>query len=124
MLQVHRKGGNLRSTLFVDFKTVDGTANAGSDYVFKEDTVVFRSGETLKKLKVEIMDDDVFEEDEYFTVQLSNVRLGTADGMFDTDEKSVELVKLDDPSSAKVIILDDDHAGIFSFASDAMKVSN
>ena len=106
----------------MDYKTEDGTANAGSDYVFKEDTIVFRSGETLKKLKIEILDDDIFEEDEYFTVHLSNVRLGTADGMFDTDENSVKLVKLKYPDIAQVIILDDDHAGIFSFASQTMKV--
>ena len=107
----------------MDYKTEDGTANAGSDYVSKEDTIVFRPGETMKKLKIEIMDDDIFEEDEYFTVYLSNERLGTADGMFDTDENSKQLVTLAYPSIAQVIILDDDHAGVFSFASQTMKVS-
>ena len=117
-----RRGGDLRRTLFVDYKTEDGTANAGSDYVSTEDTIVFRSGETVKKIKIEILDDDIFEEDEFFTVQLQNVRLGTAEGMFDTEEDSTKIV-LETPHIANVIILDDDHAGIFSFASDTLKVS-
>lgn len=118
-----RQGGDLQSTLFVDYKTDDGTANAGSDYVATEDTILFRPGESLKKIKIKIIDDDIFEEDEYFTVSLFNVRLGTIDGMFDTDENSTQRVKLEAPSVARVIILDDDHAGVFSFESNSTTVS-
>ena len=107
----------------MDFETEDGTANAGSDYVATEDTIVFRPGETLKKIRVKIIDDDIFEEDEYFNVKLSNVRLGTIDGMFDTDENSTLLAKREEPFVARVTILDDDHAGIFTFESDAITVS-
>lgn len=32
----------------VDYRTEDGTANAGSDYEFAEGTLVFKPGETLK----------------------------------------------------------------------------
>lgn len=32
----------------VDYRTEDGTANAGSDYEFAEGTLLFKPGETLK----------------------------------------------------------------------------
>lgn len=32
----------------VDYRTEDGTANAGSDYEFAEGTLIFKPGETLK----------------------------------------------------------------------------
>lgn len=32
----------------VDYRTEDGTANAGSDYEFAEGTLVFKPGETVK----------------------------------------------------------------------------
>lgn len=31
-ITVRREGGNLNNTVFVDYKTEEGTANAGSDY--------------------------------------------------------------------------------------------
>ena len=118
-----RRGGDLNTTLYVDYRTVDGTANAGSDFEFKEDTIRFDPGETVKSINVTILDDDVFEEDEYFSVELYNVRSGSTDGMFDTDVNSAKIARLDAPSVAHVIILDDDHAGVFTFASEAVTVS-
>ncbi len=35
----------------VDYRTEDGTANAGSDYEFAEGTLLFKPGETLKGKK-------------------------------------------------------------------------
>lgn len=32
----------------MDYRTEDGTANAGSDYEFAEGTLLFKPGETLK----------------------------------------------------------------------------
>lgn len=37
--------------LQVDYRTEDGTANAGSDYEFAEGTLLFKPGETLKGKK-------------------------------------------------------------------------
>lgn len=36
----------------VDYRTEDGTANAGSDYEFAEGTLLFKPGETLKGINI------------------------------------------------------------------------
>ncbi|KAM6949284.1 sodium/calcium exchanger 1-like [Aplochiton taeniatus] len=74
-LTVARQGGDPGSTVKVDYRTEDGTANAGSDYEFAEGTLIFKPGETLKEITVGVIDDDIFEEDEYFYVHLSNPRV-------------------------------------------------
>ena len=113
-LTVARQGGNLTNTIYVDYVTEDGTANAGSDYEFAEGTLVFHPGESHKTFSVTIIDDDIFEEDEHFYVRLSNIRVGNEDGMFTTEDTN-SLAQLANPSMATVMILDDDHAGIFHF---------
>ncbi|XP_051880721.1 sodium/calcium exchanger 1b isoform X2 [Pristis pectinata] len=75
-LTVVRRGGDLTNTVTVDYRTEDGTANAGSDYEFTEGSLVFKPGETQKEILVGIIDDDIFEEDENFCVHLSNLRVG------------------------------------------------
>uniref|UniRef100_H2YTI9 Calx-beta domain-containing protein n=2 Tax=Ciona savignyi TaxID=51511 RepID=H2YTI9_CIOSA len=123
LLQVVRTGGDLNTTLYVDYQTEDGTANAGSDFVHAEDTLVFKPGETTRTIDIVIMDDDIFEEDEYFRVKLCNVRSGDADGMFDTKGNSMQVARLEPPAVATVVILDDDHAGVFSFPEPSITVS-
>ncbi|XP_074944596.1 sodium/calcium exchanger 1 isoform X2 [Phalacrocorax aristotelis] len=124
-LTIIRRGGDLTNTVYVDFRTEDGTANAGSDYEFTEGTVVFKPGETQKEIRVGIIDDDIFEEDENFLVHLSNVRVSTEA----SDESILEasrvstLACLGSPSTATVTIFDDDHAGIFTFEEPVTHVS-
>ena len=50
-VNVLRRGGDLTKTVTVEFRTEDGTANAGSDYEFTEGTVVFKPGDTLKEIR-------------------------------------------------------------------------
>ena len=76
-LSVMRQGGDLNTTMYVDYRSEEGTANAGSDYVHVEGTVVFFPEETQKYFPIVIIDDDVFEEDEHFFVHLSNARVDT-----------------------------------------------
>lgn len=45
-------------------------------------TLVFKPGESQKSIPINIVDDDVFEEDEHFYVNLTNLRVGGTDGMF------------------------------------------
>lgn len=40
------------NTFYVDYRTEDGSANAGSDYEYSEGTLVFKPGETRKEIKV------------------------------------------------------------------------
>uniref|UniRef100_A0A9J7ZG71 Solute carrier family 8 member 2b n=1 Tax=Cyprinus carpio carpio TaxID=630221 RepID=A0A9J7ZG71_CYPCA len=118
------RGGLGESTFYVDYCTEDGTANAGSDYEYCEGTLVFKPGETRKEIKVGIIDDDIFEEDEHFFVRLLNLRVGDAEGMFESDDADqAPKAQLVEPLMATVTILDDDHAGIFTFTDRLVRVS-
>uniref|UniRef100_A0A8C7Y1X0 Solute carrier family 8 member 2b n=1 Tax=Oryzias sinensis TaxID=183150 RepID=A0A8C7Y1X0_9TELE len=124
MLAVVCQGGLGENTFYVDYRTEDGSANAGSDYDYTEGTLVFKPGETRKEIKIGIIDDDIFEEDEHFFVRLLNLRIGDAEGMFESDEVgSAPKARLVEPLVATVTILDDDHAGIFTFSERTVRVS-
>ncbi|KAM8905184.1 sodium/calcium exchanger 2b isoform 1-T5 [Spinachia spinachia] len=117
-------GGLGENTFYVDYRTEDGSANAGSDYEYSEGTLVFKPGETRREIKVGIIDDDIFEEDEHFFVRLLNLRVGDAEGMFESDEANAgPKGRLVEPLIAMVTILDDDHAGIFTFRERMVRVS-
>uniref|UniRef100_H9GQV3 Calx-beta domain-containing protein n=1 Tax=Anolis carolinensis TaxID=28377 RepID=H9GQV3_ANOCA len=111
------------NTFYVDYKTEDGSAKAGSDYEYSEGTLIFKPGETQKELKIGIIDDDIFEEDEHFFVRLLNLRVGDAEGMFESDSADHPKGRLVAPLVATVTILDDDHAGIFTFQDKLLRVS-
>ncbi|KAM9362919.1 sodium/calcium exchanger 1a isoform 1-T1 [Symphorus nematophorus] len=124
-LNVVRRGGDLTSTVSVDYRTEDGTANAGSDYQFTEGTIVFKPGETEKEIRIDIIDDDIFEEDEHFLVHLSNVKVvseGTGSDNYEANHVDA-LAGLGLPCTAIVTIFDDDHAGIFTFEEPVVTVS-
>ncbi|XP_008419298.1 sodium/calcium exchanger 1a isoform X3 [Poecilia reticulata] len=122
-LNVVRRGGDLTTTVCVDYRTEDGTATAGSDYQLTEGTVVFKPGETDKEIHINIIDDDIFEEDEHFLVHLTNVRV-IPDGANDHQANHADgLAVLGLPCTATVTIFDDDHAGIFSFEEPVVTVS-
>ncbi|XP_053193603.1 sodium/calcium exchanger 1a isoform X21 [Scomber japonicus] len=122
-LNVVRRGGDLTSSVSVDYRTEDGTANAGSDYEFTEGTIVFKPGETEKEIRIDIIDDDIFEEDEHFLVHLSNVKVISEDGGSDEANHVDALAGLGLPCTATVTIFDDDHAGIFTFEEPVVNVS-
>ncbi|KAI5096756.1 solute carrier family 8 (sodium/calcium exchanger), member 4a precursor [Silurus meridionalis] len=133
-LAVGRHGGDSGCTVKVDYRTEDGTANAGSDYEFAEGTLVFKPGETIKELTVGVIDDDIFEEDEHFYVHLSNPRVvhRAEVSILDPNTPGNSLLgsvpiqpkaALGSAHTATVTIYDDDHAGIFTFESASMRVS-
>lgn len=106
-LTVVREGRNLTHPVLVGYRTEDGTATASTDYIGATGTLVFKPGETQQSFKLSIIDDDVFEEDEHFFVHLTDLKVqGPPPG---------HPVKLVNPKVAKVLILDDDHSGIFGF---------
>lgn len=109
------RSGNLNNVLTVDYKTQDGTANSGEDYVAATGTLRFKAGESRKTIKISIIDDDIYEEDEYFYILLSNAKFVSTT---DSEQKCV----INSPSTATVIILDDDHPGIFSFSQEKYSV--
>ncbi|KAM9347893.1 sodium/calcium exchanger 2a isoform 2-T2 [Symphorus nematophorus] len=119
-LGVILEGGTGQNTFYVDYCTENHSANAGVDYEFSQGTLVFKPGETRKEIKVGILDDDIFEEDEHFFVRLQNLRLeeGGSEGT-----GSPPKGRLVEPLVATVTILDDDHAGIFTFGQQVLRVS-
>jgi len=115
---VVREGGDLMKTVLVDYKTEDGTASGDADYVSAQGVLTFHPGERHAFITLEVIDDDVFEEDEHFYVKLSNPRFEDAvqsNGAAGQPQKFPE-VQLATPFLATVIILDDDHCGIFNIA--------
>ncbi|XP_037952270.1 sodium/calcium exchanger 3-like isoform X2 [Teleopsis dalmanni] len=92
--------GDLSMHTTVDYQTENGAAIAEKDFIAKEGTLIFPPGVDEQRIKIEIIDNDEFENDEHFYVRLSN-----------PSEPAV----LTTPKIATIIILDDDHSGIFSF---------
>ncbi|XP_061659117.1 sodium/calcium exchanger 2a [Syngnathoides biaculeatus] len=119
-LWVTLDGGTAENTFYVDYCTENGSANAGADYEFSGGTLAFKPGETRKEIKVKILDDDIFEEDEHFFVRLQNLRLEECG---DEGVGQSPKGRLVEPLVATVTILDDDHAGIFTFGQGVLRVS-
>uniref|UniRef100_A0A8C6TKM3 Solute carrier family 8 member 2a n=1 Tax=Neogobius melanostomus TaxID=47308 RepID=A0A8C6TKM3_9GOBI len=119
-LWVILEGGTGQNIFLVDYCTENGSANAGADYEFSEGTLTFKPGENRKEIKVGILDDDIFEEDEHFFVRLQNLRLedSGSEGL-----GSPPKGRLVEPHVATITILDDDHAGIFTFGQQVLRVS-
>jgi len=87
----------------VGFRTRDGAAVAGEDYHTKEGILNFKSGVDELKIEVQIIDDNQYEADEDFYVEL-----------FDPSTKAV--LRGSD-TVATVIIIDDDQPGSLEFQS-------
>ncbi len=81
----------------INYETIDGTAVAGSDYAASSGSVTFAPGETEKVLLVDLIGDTTRENDESFTMQISDNASGPLTGT------SVAA------ASASAIIVDDDH---------------
>merc|ERR1711962_1381448 len=112
----------MNTAVQVDYKTEDGTASHPGDYIEAVGTLTFGPGETQKMVTLEVLDDDVFEEDEHFYIRISNLR--RKDGkdfkqISVTDEEGVSKMQpncqLGTPHMATIMILGDDHGGIFGF---------
>ncbi|VUZ50022.1 unnamed protein product [Hymenolepis diminuta] len=116
MITVSRKGGDLRNEIAVDYATEDGTAVAHEDYEPTNGTLVFRPNEQHKQICLTVIDDDIFEEDEHFNVRLSNLRI------IRSNEENPDC-RIVDPSVATIMVLDDDHCGVFHFNDESVDVS-
>merc|ERR1712042_124576 len=117
-----REGGDMNETLQVDYKTEDGTASSEGDYIEAIGTLTFGPGETQKHVTLEVLDDDVFEEDEHFYIRISNLRRKDGKAFKEIEvegedgRKSMQpCCQMGTPHMATIMILDDDHSGIFGF---------
>jgi solute carrier family 8 (sodium/calcium exchanger) len=112
VLEVSRSGP-LHCKATVNFKTRDGTATKEQDYDVQEGTIVFDKEESMKTIQIKINDDNAYEENEEFYVDLSDPAVeGTA---------SCQAVLSDIPSVI-VVIIDDDHPGTLRFKEETMVV--
>merc|ERR1719266_1276474 len=117
-----REGGDMNTSVQVDYKTEDGTAASPGDYIEAVGTLTFGPGETQKMVTLEVLDDDVFEEDEHFYIRISNLRRKDGGNIkeMDVEDKDGNVskqpsIQLGTPHMATIMILDDDHGGLFGF---------
>lgn len=67
-----RLSKKLKSRAIVTWRTADGTARAGSDYVAASGKVVFEKGQRARKIKIAISDDGNPEATEFFYVKVAS----------------------------------------------------
>ena len=89
----------------IDYKTVDSTATAGSDYVaVTAGKLIFNAGETSKEIKINILRDTSEKADVYLNVVLSN----PVNGLLSSAHTKVKIVNVD---YAKLVWSDEFNAG-------------
>ena len=107
-LNVVRTGGS-SGTVTVNYSVDDQTAVAGSDYVdIPNGSVTFLDGETSKTIEINLIDNDVLEPDETFTIGL----LGTNG-----------VGQVGTPRTATFTIVDDDSPSAVSFLQSSYSVT-
>jgi glucose/arabinose dehydrogenase len=106
-----RQGGS-DGTVTVDYRTVDASAKAGSDYQAVSGRVTFAPGETRKSIAIPILDDKLAEGNEEFNLTIDNVLGGatllaprTATITIKDDEAPTPLVAFNDFSSTNGLTL-------------------
>ena len=85
------------SPVTVNFATVDGTAQAGADYIATAGTLTFAPGETSQSIEVVLVDDAAYEADETFEVVLSSPSGATI-----VDDRAVVTIADDDGPEIRV----------------------
>ncbi|KAI8500976.1 hypothetical protein Bbelb_210710 [Branchiostoma belcheri] len=95
------RSGRTNTRVPFRYETIDGTAEAGSDYIPQKDVLVFEPGESMKNIKIVIVDDNQWETDETFFVKLS----------VDPDSGAV----LGRKSINEITIINDDDPGVLDF---------
>jgi hypothetical protein len=74
------KSGSTALTHSINFGVTAGSASAGSDFTPGSGTLTFAPGETVKSIEVTVLDDAVFEGNEFASIALSNPTGGATFG--------------------------------------------
>ena len=119
IVRVGGAAGKVRCQL----KTKDVTAIAPKDYLSRDETIIFRDGETEQTIRIDIIDDDAYEADETFQVILSDAEGGvtfdpTTDGGADKAVSTVTIIS-DEAVRRKV----DELAALVAFNADDVALS-
>jgi len=98
--------GTTDEPIEVNYETKDGTAKAGKDYQAASGVVKFAKGEAEATVQVTIIDDDEYEQDEDFYIELSAPSAG----------------KLGELYTTSITIINDDMPGVVGFEHGMYKV--
>jgi len=112
---VVKVSARVEGKLEVRYFTQDGLALAGKRYTYTEGNLIFQPGETEKIISIPIIDNEVWEEQEDFTIQLEGL---TLDGVQPNDKLGYGI------RSTKIVILNDDEPGTLCFFVDEVKASS
>ena len=104
-LNVTRTNGSV-GTVTVNYATADGSATTPSDYTSTSGTLIFNDGETSKSISIPIIDDNVPEGSQAFTISLSNPTGGAVLGNIFKTQLSIQdndypTVSIDDVTQAE-----------------------
>lgn len=78
------------------YQTLEGSAKAVTDYVFKRGILIFQPGETLKEIILEIVGDRMYEEDEIFLVNLKSNDFSKVVEIVIENDDSIPSLTIDD----------------------------
>ena len=106
---VVKKTGTHTNAITVDWSLADGTAESGTDYTHASGTLTFAANETEKTIRVDTVEDDIEEDDETFTLTLSN----PVDSTFVTGTSTV---------SVTGTITNDDHLQVITIEPEATPI--
>jgi len=101
--------GNTASNVSCRFNTVDGEAVHGSDFEFTTGVLTFKKGELKKTIRVKLVDDNDYEPDERFFIELNQPKPPT--GNKGTFSEPFEFLGT---SICSITILDDQQPGTMS----------
>lgn len=106
--------GDLSQTVEIQYATKDNLdaeeihrATAGKDYFPTKGKLVFGKGQSVKTFKVQLVDDEIAEEDETFLIEITKN---------ENDGRLASVILPEERNICTVTILDDNDAGIISFA--------
>ncbi|MEX2137730.1 MAG: Calx-beta domain-containing protein [Pirellulales bacterium] len=91
------------SSVTVDFQTMDGSAQAGTDYVPTTGTLTFAPGQTTRTILVQTIDDAISDFNEAFSVVLSNASAGAVIA----DAQGVATIQDNDLPPTKFYVVND-----------------
>jgi len=115
-VNVNRTGGSF-GEVSISYSSTDDTASAGADFTSVSDTLTFADGETTKTITIDLINDDNYESDETFTVQLSNLMGESTLGI----SKSVVTI-FDDEPTPEAGVLEIEHAS-YSVSENTLSLS-
>ena len=112
--QVTLDAANDCETATVAWETVEGSAKEGEDYIADSGTLIFQPGETTKTVSIDIVDDEVEDSGDTFTLELGNTSgVEIADGEATGEIQNVETPLL--TASFEDMPAEHDGSSVFTF---------